>query len=102
MLEPPAVNMKSEIPVFPTDPLDLNVLLDGQQMWEYRGGLPGPPCAEVVTWLVMVNPIKASNTQVAYIHDGIFIAVPEPGKFVSHPGLLSKLAHDAQSPHHNK
>lgn len=71
-LEPPPVNMKSEIPVFPTDPLDLNVLLDGQMLWKYSGGLTGPPCAELVSWFVMVNPIKASNTQVAYIHDGIF------------------------------
>lgn len=36
-----------------------------QSFYHYSGSLTTPPCSEIVTWLVMKNPLKCSNAQVA-------------------------------------
>lgn len=68
----PPVNMKQIEPINSLNPLDINAFVDGGTYMEYSGSMTGPPCAEIVTWLVRREPIMASNMQVMDLHNGIY------------------------------
>ena len=49
-----------------TDAVDpLTLVPDGGEAYRYAGSLTTPPCSEIVTWNVMVDPITASEAQIA-------------------------------------
>jgi carbonic anhydrase len=61
---PPPVNMKAEVTMLASDPLDLNQLYEGGVFYEYPGSTTAPPCAEVAVWMVRSDPLMASDQQV--------------------------------------
>jgi carbonic anhydrase len=44
-----------------------NFLPASQSYYTYSGSLTTPPCSEVVTWLVMKDPVEASTSQIGKI-----------------------------------
>lgn len=70
--KPPPPNMKVQVPIVPSDPLDLNKFLEGANYYTYSGSLTAPPCAEIVTWMVRDTPVMAADLQVAFFVDGLF------------------------------
>merc|ERR1719276_83305 len=71
-IQPPPPNMKVQVPVNPSDPLDLNHFLEHGDYYEYSGSMTAPPCAETVTWMVRTRPIMAADLQIAFFVDGLF------------------------------
>jgi hypothetical protein len=67
----PMINQKRLAPVSTFTPFDLNELLKDGTYFEYAGSLTAPPCAEVATWMVRREAVKASDMQVKYIHDKV-------------------------------
>lgn len=80
-VEPPAVNMKVSVPVTSQSAIDLNSLLQTTEFYEYHGSLTAPPCAEIVTWLVRKEPLKASSKQVLYLHDAVYKTTADFGNY---------------------
>jgi len=80
-MEPPAVNMKAVVPASAESAFELNPLVDGADFYEYAGSLTAPPCAEIATWLVRKDVMKASDKQVLYLHDAIFKANADFGNY---------------------
>jgi len=69
---PPPVNTKVSVPASLAAAFEFNTLVQGAAFYEYAGSLTAPPCAEIATWLVRKDAIKASDKQVLYLHDAIF------------------------------
>lgn len=82
-VEPPSANMKVSVPMDTAEPMNLASFFQGATFFEYYGSLTAPPCAETATWLVRTVPIMASDTQVLYLHDGIYQMTAEFGNFRS-------------------
>jgi len=85
-LQPPAVNTKVSVPVGrdAKQQFDFNTLLSangGAEFYEYAGSLTAPPCAEIVTWLVRKDTLKASDKQVAYLHDAVYKTTADFGNW---------------------
>jgi len=80
---PPPINMKTQVQASSMNPFNLNTLLEGGQFYDYAGSLTAPPCAEVVTWLVRKDSVRASDTQVMYLHDAIYKSTADFGNFRS-------------------
>lgn len=59
-------------PAHESPPIDLNAMLSGGILYSYLGSLTQPPCSEIVRWLVMKDPVMASDTQIRLLHDVIF------------------------------
>lgn len=49
------------------NPYDL--LPTDRSYYKYSGSLTTPPCSEVVTWIIMENPIEASTAQITELTD---------------------------------
>jgi len=80
-VQPPGVNMKASVPATAQSFFELNPLLQGANFYEYAGSLTAPPCAEIATWLVRTDVIKASDKQVLYLHDAIYKANADFGNY---------------------
>lgn len=80
-LQPPAVNMKVSVPMNNDNFLDFNAVLTGAQYYEYAGSLTAPPCAEIATWLVRKDILKASDKQVLYLHDAVYKSTADFGNY---------------------
>jgi len=81
---PPSPNMKVAVPASQDKPLDFDAFLAGDStFYEYAGSTTAPPCAEIVTWLVRKDPLKASDKQVSYLHDAIYKTTADFGNFRS-------------------
>lgn len=80
---PPPVNMKVRVQADAAHSFNLNTLMQGGQFYEYAGSLSAPPCAEIVTWLVRKDTIKASDKQVMYLHDAIYKTTADFGNYRS-------------------
>jgi len=85
-MPPPPPNMKIRVPADPAHSFDLNSFMQGlpgqgAQFYEYAGSLTAPPCAEIATWLVRKDTIKASDTQVLYLHDLVFKTTANKGNY---------------------
>jgi len=80
---PPPVNMKVRVPADSAHAYDFNSLMQGANFYEYAGSLTAPPCAEIVTWLVRQDTVKASDKQVMYLHDAIYKTTADFGNFRS-------------------
>lgn len=59
-------------PAHESPAIDINAMLTGGVMYSYLGSYTQPPCSEIVRWLVMKDPVTASNTQIRMLHDVIF------------------------------
>jgi carbonic anhydrase len=59
-------------PAHESPPIDINAMLTGGVMYSYLGSQTQPPCKEIVRWVVMKDPLTASNTQIKMLHDVIF------------------------------
>lgn len=79
--QPPPVNMKASVPRDINAPLDFSSLLSGGSFYEYAGSLTAPPCAEIATWLVRKDTLKASDKQVLYLHDMIYKTTADFGNY---------------------
>jgi len=82
-MPPPPANMKVRVPADSANSFDLNSLMQGASFYEYAGSLTAPPCAEIATWLVRKDPIKASDKQLMYLHDAIYKTTADFGNFRS-------------------
>lgn len=88
-MPPPPPNMKIRVPADSAHSFDLNTFMQGAapgygaQFYEYAGSLTAPPCAEIATWLVRKDTIKASDTQVLYLHDLVFKTTGNKGNYRS-------------------
>jgi carbonic anhydrase len=82
-MPPPPVNMKVRVPADSAHAYDLNSMMSGGSFYEYAGSLTAPPCAEIVTWLVRSDPIKASDKQVMYLHDAVYKTTADFGNYRS-------------------
>lgn len=82
-MPPPPVNMKVRVPADHHNSYDLNEFLRGGTFYEYAGSLTAPPCAEIATWLVRKQPIKASDKQVMYLHDAVYRTTADFGNYRS-------------------
>jgi len=82
-VQPPAVNMKVSVPANGMQAYDLNTLMQGGHFYEYAGSLTAPPCAEIATWLVRKDSIKASDKQLMYLHDAIYKTTADFGNYRS-------------------
>jgi len=80
-LPPPPVNMKVQVPADAYNSYDLNALMQGGMFYEYAGSLTAPPCAEIATWLVKKESIKASDKQVMYLHDAVYKSTADFGNY---------------------
>lgn len=80
---PPAVNTKVMVPADPVRSFDFNRFLEGAKFYEYHGSLTAPPCAEIATWLVRKDTIKASDKQVLYLHDAVYKTTADFGNYRS-------------------
>merc|ERR1719263_911130 len=67
----------------PRQPLDLTPFFQGGMFFEYASSLTAPPCAEIATWLVRKDPIKASDKQVLYLHDSVYKTTADFGNYRS-------------------
>jgi carbonic anhydrase len=67
----PMINQKVVAPVSVFTPFDMNMFLEGGTYFEYAGSLTAPPCAEVVTWMVRREAVRASDQQVSYLYNHI-------------------------------
>jgi len=95
--EPPAVNMKVNVFMSPRQPLDLTPFFQGGMFFEYAGSLTAPPCAEIATWLVRKDPIKASDKQVLYLHDAVYKTTADFGNYRSQMPLNGREIHMMQA-----
>lgn len=82
-VESPPMNMKVQVPRNYQQPYNLNLLMGGANFYEYAGSLTAPPCAEIVTWLVRQDTVKASDKQVMYLHDMIYKTTADFGNYRS-------------------
>lgn len=82
-MAPPPQNMKVNVPANPMSPYDLNTMMHGGTYYEYAGSLTAPPCAEIVTWLVRKESIKASDKQLMYLHDAVYKTTADFGNYRS-------------------
>jgi len=80
---PPAVNTKAMVPADAVRSFDFNKFLEGAKFYEYHGSLTAPPCAEIATWLVRKDTIKASDKQVLYLHDAVYKTTADFGNYRS-------------------
>lgn len=80
-MEPPPVNMKIRVPADGAHSYNLNSLLQGAKFYEYAGSLTAPPCAEIVTWLVRQDSVKASDKQLLYLHDAVYRITADFGNY---------------------
>jgi carbonic anhydrase len=80
-MEPPPVNMKIRVPADGAHSYNLNSLLQGAKFYEYAGSLTAPPCAEIVTWLVRQDSVKASDKQLLYLHDSVYRITADFGNY---------------------
>lgn len=80
---PPAVNTKVMVPADAVRSFEFNKFLEGAKFYEYHGSLTAPPCAEIVTWLVRQDTIKASDKQVLYLHDAVYKTTADFGNYRS-------------------
>lgn len=46
-----------------------DILLASEHYYTYSGSLTTPPCSEIVTWVVMKDPISASAAQISALED---------------------------------
>lgn len=82
-VEPPHVNMKVDVPPNPVAPVNFNDIMQSASFYEYAGSLTSPPCAEIATWLVRKDALKASDRQLAYLSDAIYKTTAETGNYRS-------------------
>jgi|Transcript_85781 carbonic anhydrase len=82
-MEPPRINMKAVVPPNPSTPFNFNDIMQSASFFEYAGSLTSPPCAEIVTWLVRKDALKASDRQIAYLNDAIYKSTAEFGNYRS-------------------
>merc|ERR1719171_2592979 len=82
-MPPPPVNMKVRVPADSAHAYDFNSLMQGANFYEYAGSLTAPPCAEIVTWLVRKDTVKASDKQVMYLHDSVYKTSADFGNYRS-------------------
>jgi len=75
--------MKIRVPTDTAHAYDLNSWLEGGTFYEYAGSLTAPPCAEIATWLVRKDPVKASDKQVMYLHDAVYKTTADFGNYRS-------------------
>jgi len=80
--QPPPVNTKVSVPASKTNFFDFSYLVSGGgTFYEYAGSLTAPPCAEIATWLVRKEVLKASDKQVFALHDAIYKTTAEFGNY---------------------
>jgi hypothetical protein len=80
-MEPPRPNTKVTVPVVPAALFNFNDIMQAASFYEYAGSLTAPPCAEIVTWLVRKDAIKASDRQIAYLNDAIYKSTANYGNY---------------------
>lgn len=80
---PPAVNTKVMVPADGVRFFNFNSFMQGAKFYEYHGSLTAPPCAEIATWLVRKDTIKASDKQVLYLHDAVYKTTADFGNYRS-------------------
>lgn len=80
---PPVINQRVVSLASDLNQLDMNKLLEGGTFFEYAGSLTAPPCAEIVTWFVRREPLKASSQQYALLHNALYEMSADFGNFRS-------------------
>jgi len=78
---PPVINQRVVSMASDMNQLDINKLLEGGVFFEYAGSLTAPPCAEIVTWFVRRDMLKASTGQYRLLHDALFEMTADFGNF---------------------
>merc|ERR1719478_1497376 len=78
---PPVINQRVVSMASELNQLDLNKFLEGGVFFEYAGSLTAPPCAEIVTWFVRRDMLKASTGQYRLLHDALFEMTADFGNF---------------------
>jgi len=66
----------------------LSLLSAGDSYFNYDGSLTTPPCSEIVEWIVMENPLEASQTQLDafsnILHNNFRPIQPLNGRVIGH------------------
>lgn len=65
------------------EPINLNNFMKDGTYIEYQGSYTAPPCTEAVTWMVRREPIMASNEQVRFLYETIFMMTNDFGNYRS-------------------
>jgi len=94
-MEPPQANSRVSVPA--SAAFNLNNLMGGSPFYEYSGSLTAPPCAEIVTWLVRKNTVKASDKQISYLRGVIAKITSNQGNYRTPMPLSGRLVSMRQS-----